>query len=103
MKKALEKIINYAVYVTEPDMIILFGSLVGSKNNIYSDVDLLIVSDNVYMRKELEDRISSFAKECSLKADVLIHTTDELEKAMLEPFSFLGTILRSGKIVYNKK
>ena len=102
MTKALENIIAYAVEAAKPDMVILFGSFASGKNNLYSDVDLLIVSNQVYKRQELAAQISSVAKEYALQADVLIHTPEELKKAAAQPFSFLHSIVQAGKIVYKK-
>ena len=102
MTKALEKIIGYAIHLAQPDRIILFGSLAEDRCDVYSDVDLLIVSEQNYRKKEVERQISSFAKEYSLKADVLIHTRSEIEMASLHPYSFLGSIIKGGRIVYEK-
>jgi uncharacterized protein len=102
MKKALERLIEYAVQAAQPERILLFGSFATGKNNIYSDVDLLVVSNRLYKRKELENQIGSFARECALKLDVLIHTPGEIEAAAREPLSFLGSIVNQGRIVYKR-
>ena len=102
MEKALDRIIDYAVCAARPEKIVLFGSFANGKNDIYSDVDLLVVTEHSYMKKELEARISSIAKEYSLNADILIHTPSEIEKAYKKPFSFLSSIISGGIIVYEK-
>ena len=49
MKRTLAKIIDYAVRVAVPERIILFGSMVNGNANVFSDVDLLIISENTLM------------------------------------------------------
>jgi predicted nucleotidyltransferase len=102
MMNALEKIIGYAVHTVQPERIILFGSLAHGRNNVHSDVDLLIVVEHPYRKNELEMQIRSLAKEYSLKADVLIRTPREIEQASLNPLSFLSSVIKDGKIVYEK-
>jgi predicted nucleotidyltransferase len=103
MEKALTRIIDYAVRVVDPDRIILFGSWASGMNNVYSDVDLLIIDPATYRRSELEMQISSYAREAALAADVLIRTPREIEVAARNPSSFLASITRAGKVVYVKR
>ena len=100
MKRTLEKIIDYAATVAEPEMIILFGSMANGKTNAFSDVDLLIVSENILRKKAVSTRIASYASELSLKADVLIYSKSEIERECQKTNSFIGEIMKSGEIVY---
>ena len=103
MEKTLEKIIDYAARVTEAESIILFGSMVDEKFNIFSDVDLLIVSEGIYMKKNIAAMIECYSNELSLKADVLIYSRSEFERESQKPKSFIAAIIKSGKVVYEKK
>jgi predicted nucleotidyltransferase len=102
MEKVLTRIIGYAVRVVDPERIILFGSWIRGANNLYSDVDLLIISSTTYRRSDLEMQISCYARETATTADILIRTPDEIEAAARNPSSFLGSISRTGKVVYVK-
>ncbi|HXL55213.1 MAG TPA: nucleotidyltransferase domain-containing protein [Chitinophagaceae bacterium] len=102
MKKTIDKIISYAVEVAQPEKIILFGSVAKGKSNVNSDVDLLIVTDNTYLKPYLVKQIESFAREFSLSVDVLMHSQEELEKASLNSSSFLASVIKYGKIIYKK-
>ena len=102
VRKALEKIINYAVEIARPERIILFGSVVAGTADLYSDVDLIVVTESSYQSREMELRISSFAKEHSLRADVLIKTPAQIEQAAINPSSFLGSAVNQGVIVYER-
>lgn len=103
LKNTIEKIINYAAYVTEPQKIIIFGSMAIDTANVFSDLDLLIISDNSINRKEACVRIKSYASQFCLKTDVLIYSEQELENAHKSPNSFLEAVYKSGKIVFKKE
>jgi len=75
MKMTLQKIIDYAVEIAEPEIIILFGSMANGMINSFSDVDLLIISENTWMKKDIIAKIVSYSSELSLKIDVLIYCT----------------------------
>ncbi len=102
MKRTLKKIIDYAIGISEPEMIILFGSMATGKANVYSDVDLLIITDNIFIKKDIIAMVKSFSNELSLKADVLVYTRSEVEREVKEPNSFIAAIVKSGKVVYEK-
>lgn len=100
IENTLNKIIEYAVYVTEPEEIILFGSMTNKTANVYSDVDILIISDSD--KKEAVSKIRNFVYQLSLKTDVLIYSREEFDKELNLPVSFLKATHKSGKIVYKK-
>ncbi len=102
MKNTLQKIIDYTIRVAEPDKIILFGSMASGKITAHSDVDLLIISENTHIKKDISKMIMTFCREFSLKTDVLIYSEAELALEQQRPYSFLGAILKDGKDVYTK-
>ncbi len=102
MKRTLKKIINYAVMISEAEMIILFGSMADGMTNGFSDVDLLIVSENTLMKNDITAKIVSYSSELSLKTDVLIYSGSEIEREIRKPNSFIEAVLKSGKVVYKK-
>lgn len=102
MKRTLSKIVDYAAKVTEPEQIILFGSMSNGSHNVFSDVDLLIVVDNTFSKKDIAAVITSYARELSLKADVLVYSGSEIENESKKADSFVSAILKSGKLVFEK-
>jgi predicted nucleotidyltransferase len=101
MNATLQKIIDYTIRVTEPNRIILFGSMVNGKITPYSDVDLLIISEHTHIKSDVSKMIKTFCNEFSLKADVLIYSEKELEQEKQKAYSFLGAICKDGKLVYD--
>ncbi|SRR5690606_37924287 len=102
LDKTLKKIVGYLIKVAAPEKIILFGSMASGKQNVYSDIDLLVITNIIQEKKNMVDQITGFINELSLKSDVLIHSEVEIEKASMLPFSFLGSIVKEGKIIYQK-
>ncbi len=103
MKRTLSKIIDYAAKVTEPERIILFGSMPNGSANVFSDIDLLIVLKNTLAKKDIAAKIANYTRELSLKADVLVYSESEIENESHKANSFVAAILKSGKIVFENK
>lgn len=99
---SIEKIVNYAVKITDPEEIIIFGSMVNGNANIFSDIDLLIITESRIHTKEAIERIKDFAHQISLQADILLYTPSVFQRELATPFSFVQAIYKSGKIIYKK-
>jgi uncharacterized protein len=102
MNETIARIVAYARHVTEPEMIILFGSMADGRQTEHSDIDLLVVVDQPCHRQHFAKQITAYAREFGMPADVLIHTKEEVEMALLKPLSFLGSVLVTGKIIFKK-
>lgn len=102
MKKTLERIINYAVAVSDPEEVILFGSMVNGKPDAFSDVDLLIVCEDPVTKRYATEKIRSFCKEYCLNADILIYTNAEIKEQLRDPVSFMSAVMNHGRTVYKK-
>ena len=102
MKRTLEKITDYIVYLADPESIILFGSQARGEGTAYSDIDLLVISENIAGRNYIAKQVRAFAGELSMKTDILIRNRSEIENASRDPFSFLAAVYKEGKIIYKK-
>ena len=95
---------RYARAVAEefhPDKIILFGSYAYGTPNEDSDVDLLVImpaknGHNHALR--IQYRLSA-----PFPLDLLVRTTDKLNRRLAMGDSFLTTILSQGKVLYEKE
>lgn len=102
MKKTIEKIVNYAAILADPDEIILFGSMAGVSANEFSDIDLLIICKSLGGKTDVRAKLFSFAHEISLKIDIVLYEKPQLEAELLKPNSFIAAVYNAGKIVYKK-
>ncbi len=103
MKRTISKIVDYAIRISEPEMIVLFGSMATGAIHPGSDVDLLILSENTENTAYAKAAIKNFTAQLSLKSDVLIYSSKSLREEMKKKESFIRGILKSGTIVYSNK
>jgi uncharacterized protein len=102
LENTIQKIVHYAVYVAEPEEIILFGSTSNGSATVFSDIDLLIITENTIDKKEVIAKIKNYAHQLSLKIDVLVYSRVAFEKEIQTPASFVKAIVKEGKILYKK-
>ncbi len=105
-KKLLEEELSRIVEVLkknyEPEKVILFGSLAGGDMHEWSDIDLLIVKKTA---KRPLDRILEASRliKPTIGIDLFVYTPEEFDILVQEKFSFLTTIARNGKVLYEKR
>jgi predicted nucleotidyltransferase len=103
MEKIIDRIKNYIIHVTKPTKVILFGSVAQEKNNVYSDIDILVVTKcKVLNNEHLAKQIQAFIKEFSFESDIYIIDEDSFMDAQKDPFSFINITRKTGKIIYKK-
>jgi uncharacterized protein len=102
MEKTIKKMVDYIVYKVDPEKIILFGSMASGNMNLHSDIDLLIVVDNADLKESYAELVENYARTLSVNADVLIYERMEIEKASLKANSFIRSVIKSGKNIYEK-
>jgi len=101
LEKEVERIVSIIKEEYSPERIILFGSLANGKVHEWSDIDLLIVKET---DKRPVDRTLEICKLIHPKVgiDLFVYTPNEYEALVREKFFFLVSILREGKVLYEK-
>lgn len=81
---------------------VLFGSYAWGKPGKYSDIDLAIFSPKFSDRTHLKDIKFLWTEAAKIDPQIepLPFSTSEMKK--VDPRSFLGEILKTGKIIYKK-
>lgn len=87
----------------QPEKIILFGSAVKEDIDPYSDLDVVVIKKTsqrflvrlVEVAKLLQDEV--------FPADVFVYTPEEIEQMQEEENPFIAQVLRSGKVIYEKR
>ncbi len=102
MEKLLNRIIEQIVYLVEPYEIILFGSFASGNQQVNSDIDLLIIADEVHHGKKITKEISDFIAQYGYRSDILLRNKSDVEIEMTEPKSFLYNALKKSKKIYKK-
>ena len=102
MQPWIDKAVRIVVEHYAPDQILLFGSCARGDSTQGSDVDLLIVKDTDLPRAYRGLEVINHLKRYPIKYDLLFYTSGELENGKRTENSFLHSILKKGKILYQK-
>jgi len=103
MKEVIGRVKDIIVHMANPQRIILFGSIAQGLQNVHSDIDVLIVTPAKLLNNyELAGQVRQRIGEMAFPADVLVIDEAGYRKAVKER-SFIGTIVRHGIIIYEKK
>jgi predicted nucleotidyltransferase len=100
----LKEVVKRIVDTVNPLKIILFGSYAYGILKKGSDIDILVVVDNLQSSKrELRLKIRKALREFLIGKDIIVVSTEELEKWKNIPQTFISTIVRKGEILYEIK
>lgn len=83
-----------------PQKILLFGSYARGDATADSDLDLLVIEDEVTDRASEMVRLRRLLRPLRVPADVLVYSADEVNRWGGEPGTALYWALREGKVVY---
>ena len=95
----LDDIINRIVHVAQPEKIILFGSAARGEMGPHSDVDILVVKNGVH-RRDLAGRIYENLIGVGAPVDVIVVTSEDLERYKDSHALVIKPALGEGKVVY---
>ncbi len=102
LEEWLPSVVERVVERFDPRKVILFGSLARGEANYDSDVDLLVVFDEVEDERRVTVEILRVLKDLPISKDVVVTTSEELERRG----DLVGTVfrpaLREGRILYER-
>ena len=84
----------------EPEKIIIFGSYAKGTATLRSDLDLLIIKDTPLPMHARDADIRALVAHRLVDVDVHVYTPEEVEEYRTEAFSFIDSVLKSGKLAY---
>lgn len=102
LEDELERIVAILKEKYKPEKIVLFGSLTNRELHEWSDIDLLIIKETSKRPIERVLEVSRLIKP-KVGIDLFIYTPEEYKFLLKERFSFLLKVLRTGKILYEKR
>lgn len=100
--KKIDDIVNRIAVKFNPDKIILFGSYASGNPNNDSDVDLLVIKDSDLPRHKRSFEIQKSLIGSMIPIDILVYTTKEFEQEQNEKSSFLFSVIKTSKILYER-
>jgi len=103
--KLLETIVQRILEVTQPDKIILFGSQARGDAREDSDIDILIVqpSDLPRHKRSTPIRLALMGLHPVKDKDIVVYTPAEVEEWKTASTSFIASVLREGRVLYERK
>ena len=103
MKECLKEIIDRIVEEISPDKIILFGSRATDEDIDNSDYDIFILKKGISNRRKLEQKVYHRFIGINAGIDIIIDTPERFEKLKHNPFMIYQEILRTGKVIYERR
>jgi predicted nucleotidyltransferase len=100
--KKIDDIVKKIAIKFNPDKIILFGSYAAGNPNNDSDIDLLIIKDTDLPRHKRSFDIHKSLIGSMIPMDILVYTTKEFEQEKKEKSSFLHSVIKTSKILYER-
>ena len=103
-KELLKEIVERIVNAVNPLKIILFGSYAYGEPKKGSDLDILVVVDNIKdSKRELRIKIRKALRDFLIGKDIIVISAQELENWENIPYTFISSIVRKGKILYERE
>jgi len=99
----LEEVVRRILSVTQPEKIILFGSYARGEATEESDIDILIIQASDLPRYKRSTPIRLALRGLFPSKDIVIYTPEEVEEWKSASTSFIASVLREGRILYEKK
>ncbi len=100
--KEIEKLIDRIVTHIQPRKVIIFGSYAKGTATIKSDLDMLVIKETDLPMKKRGNILKHIAGNSLIPVDIHIYTPEEVEEYGREQFSFINSILKTGKTVFEK-
>lgn len=98
----IDSLIQRIVGVCNPEKIILFGSHAKGTATLTSDLDLLIVKETILPMKRRADDLASIVSGSLIPIDIHVYTPEEVEEFGKEPYTFVHSVLKTGRVLYEK-
>jgi predicted nucleotidyltransferase len=103
-EELLKEIVNRILTVVNPVKIILFGSYAYGQPRKESDLDILVIVDNLDLtRRELRIKIRQALREFLIPMDILVATLHDIEEWSTVPQAFITSITKKGRVIYERE
>lgn len=98
--KEIKRLIRRIVARIQPQKVIIFGSYAKGTATISSDLDIFIIKETELPMARRADDLVPMLSQSLIAIDVHVYTPEEVEEYGKEPFSFVNSILKSGRTVF---
>ncbi len=101
-----ENIKNVAINMAKAinaERVILFGSYARGNATEHSDVDLMIIAESDLPRFKRSRELYKLLRPHPFAMDIVVYTPLEIEKGKKTEVTFVSTVLKEGKILYDRR
>jgi uncharacterized protein len=98
----IDRLIQMIVARIQPQKVIIFGSYAKGTATIRSDLDIFVITETELPMALRADDLKPMLLQSLIPVDVHIYTPEEVEEYAKEQFSFVQSILKSGKTVFRR-
>lgn len=102
-EELLKDIVQRILEVTQPEKIILFGSYARGDATEESDIDLLVIQHSDLPRHKRATPIRLALRGLFPSKDIVVYTPEEVEEWKAASTSFIASVLREGRVLYERK
>jgi predicted nucleotidyltransferase len=96
----LAEVVRRVVEAAQPDKVVLFGSAARGQMGPNSDIDLLVINSGKFNHWRLLTRIYRHLRGDLAAVDVILATSEDIERYGDSPYLVYYPALREGKVVY---
>jgi len=101
-ERQLQDLLEQLLRTIQPEKVVVFGSYATATATADSDIDLLVIWDSDLPRDQRQEAISRALRPRYIPLDILAYTPAEVKRCLRAPGSFLGHILATGKVLYER-
>lgn len=98
----IERVATRIAVKANAERVILFGSYARDEANDGSDVDFLIIAQSDLPRFKRSRELYKLFRPYPFGMDILVYTPQEVERGARSRLSFISTVLREGKTLYDR-
>ena len=96
----INTLVRRIMRVLQPERVILFGSYAKGTAASASDVDLLVIKETPLPPARRAEDLLPMLQQMLIPVDVHIYTPEEVTELAREPWSFIHSVLQTGRTLY---
>ena len=97
----INKLVEKIVSRMQPAKVIIFGSYAKESATFKSDLDLFIIKDTHLPMSQRDEEIRPVLSNLLISVDVHVYTQEEVDEFGSEEYSFVHSVLKTGRVVYD--
>jgi uncharacterized protein len=96
----IDEIIRKIVACLQPQQVIIFGSYAKGKATIKSDLDICVIKETELPMSSRAHELGAILTSNLIRLDVHVYTPEEIEAYVRDPFSFVSSVLNTGRVMF---